>query len=69
MAAPSDITLRSESRANSELDTLRAEYNKLATNFRTLCTKLDNDATVTDANYFALCADTTSSGPALVTAL
>jgi hypothetical protein len=68
MAAPSDVTVRSESRAEplGELEALRLEFNKLVTNLRVLTAKLDADATVTDTNYAALVTDSAASGPAKV---
>jgi hypothetical protein len=68
MAAPADKTVRNMGRGGgSDQDAeLPAEFNKLVAAFRTLCTKLDNDAGVTDTNYFALCADSAASGPAKV---
>jgi hypothetical protein len=70
MAAPADKSVRAQDRADAsiagELATLRAEFNKLVTNVRILCTKLDADAGVTDTNYFALVMDSAATGPSKV---
>jgi hypothetical protein len=60
MAVPADTKIRLNDREGmgGELTTLRAEYNKLITQFRALCAKCDvltaklnADAGVTDVNY------------------
>lgn len=66
MAAPSALTGRNTARGDDETALMLAEFNKLVTNLRVLCTKLDADAGVTDTNYFGLVCDTTSTGPALI---
>lgn len=67
MAAPADKPVLRTGIEGSEQETLRLEFNKLVTNLRTLCTKLDADVGVTDTNYFALIADSAASGPAKIT--
>jgi hypothetical protein len=68
MAAPSDVTVRSESRAEplGELEALRLEFNKLVTEFRALCTALDADAGVSGTSFFTNHADSAGGGPSLV---
>jgi hypothetical protein len=67
MAVPADQPVRALDRPGGQTDSLRLEVNKLITQFRALCTKLDADAGVTDTNYSALLAAADAASPARVT--
>jgi hypothetical protein len=69
MAAPADVktipTMKDD--GNQDVSQLKIQFNNLVTQLRTLCTKLDNDAGVTDTNYFALiCDSAVTTAPAKV---
>lgn len=66
MAAPADVSARSVARPGEEIEQLRTQLNALITAVRTLATKLDADATVTDTNYFLLTMDSAAGGPSKV---
>lgn len=51
MAASAAVKARQGARSGSVTAELQKQYNALATKFEALCTKLDNDAGVTDVNY------------------
>lgn len=63
MAAPANKKVRATAidrgagTDRAELAEVRAQLNNVIASFRILATKLDNDAGVTDVNYFTLTAD------------
>ena len=69
MALPADISGRAQCRPGSPLEDLRAEYVKLVTAVRAICTKLDADVGVTDTNYVATITANDAASPAKLTVI
>lgn len=67
MALPADIPARNTGMPYSGPVTILTEWNKLIVQLRVLCTKLDNDAGVTDVNYNALVMGADAASPAKIT--
>lgn len=67
MAQPADIPLRRLGRPGGQEYTVVDEFNKLVTQLRVLCAKLDADAGVTDTNYAALVTGADTASPAKIT--
>lgn len=67
MALPADQLARNTGMPVSFPAALTTEWNKLIIQLRVLCTKLDNDAGVTDVNYNALVMGADAASPAKIT--
>lgn len=59
MAAPANKKCKAHHNKTEDnlVEQLRTQVNNLITSLRILATKLDNDAGVTDVNYFTLTCD------------
>jgi hypothetical protein len=68
MAVPADKTVRGMGRSDvTQERVLLDEYNKMVTQFRALCAKLDLDAGVTSTDYAATLANADAASPAKIT--
>lgn len=71
MAAPAAKAIKIAALPENEIEQLRTQLNNLLASFRIAMTKLDNDAGVTDVNYFTLTCDAAlgAAAPTVLTVL